>query len=128
MREICINYIIKHIDQSNYGHVIALGNKLDIKVLLFLLRKSKNGGTIRKNMLFMDPVFCFSFFVLYGTVRSQTGPKVTRVGSATEMKTDRSEFIFRSVMHEKKCMETDTNSYQSEFVPVSCKYPPVLLP
>ena len=24
-------------------------------------------------------------------------------------------------------METDTNSYQSEFVPVSCKYPLVLL-
>ena len=30
-------------------------------------------------------------------------------------------------MHKKKCMETDTNSNQSEFVPVSCKYPLVLL-
>ena len=26
-------------------------------------------------------------------------------------------------MHEKKCMETDTNSYRTEFVPVSCNYP-----
>ena len=26
-------------------------------------------------------------------------------------------------MNEKKCMETDANSFRSEFVPVSCKYP-----
>ena len=28
-------------------------------------------------------------------------------------------------MYETKCMESDTNSYRSEFVPVSCNYPPV---
>ena len=31
---ICIDYIIKHIDQSNYGHVIGLGYKLEIKELI----------------------------------------------------------------------------------------------
>ena len=76
-------------------------------VFIFLLRKSKNGIAIRRNMLFMDPV-CDSFFVLLmRTVRSQTGTKVTRVGLATKMKSDQSEFTFRSM----KCMETDTNSY-----------------
>ena len=34
-------------------------------------------------------------FLFY--MRIRTGTKVTRVGSATEMKSDRSEFIFRSV-------------------------------
>lgn len=33
VRGICINYIIKLIDQSNYGHVIGLGYKLQIKEL-----------------------------------------------------------------------------------------------
>ena len=37
------------------------------------------------------------FLFYMRTVRSQTGAKVTRVGSETEMKSDRSEFIFRSV-------------------------------
>ena len=37
------------------------------------------------------------FLFYMRTVRSQTGTKVTRVGSATEMKSDRSEFIFSSV-------------------------------
>ena len=58
-----------------------------VAVLLLLLRKSKNGGAIRKNMLFMDPVYDL-FFVHMRTVRSQTVTKVTRVGSATEMKSD----------------------------------------
>ena len=31
---ICIDYIIKHIDQSNLGHVIGLGYKLEIKELI----------------------------------------------------------------------------------------------
>ena len=53
--------------------------------VLILLRKSKNDGAIRRNMLFMDPV------------QSQTGTKVTRVGSATDMQSGRSEFIFRPV-------------------------------
>ena len=34
VRGICIDYIIKHIDQSNYGHVIGLSYKLDIKELI----------------------------------------------------------------------------------------------
>ena len=45
-------------------------------------------------MLFMD-LFPFPFPFYMGTVPSQTGTKVTRVGSVTEMKLDRSEFIFR---------------------------------
>ena len=31
------------------------------------------------------------------------------------------------VTQKKKCMEADTNSCQSEFVPVSCKYPLIQL-
>ncbi|KAM7450754.1 hypothetical protein ABFA07_001462 [Porites harrisoni] len=34
VRGICIDYIIKHIDQSNLGHVIGLGYKLEIKQLI----------------------------------------------------------------------------------------------
>ena len=34
MRGICVNYIIKHIDQSNYGHVFGLGYTLEIKELI----------------------------------------------------------------------------------------------
>ena len=40
---------------------------------------------------------------------------------------DRSEFVFRPVpckrMKRNVYMESDTNSYRSEFVPVSCIYP-----
>ena len=64
--------------------------------VLILLRKSKNDGAIWRNMLFMD-LFPFpSRFPFYmRMVQSQTGTKVTRVGSVTETKLDRSEFIFR---------------------------------
>ena len=34
VRGICIDYILKHIDQSNYGHMIGLGYKLEIKQLI----------------------------------------------------------------------------------------------
>ena len=91
--------------------------------VLILLRKSKNDGAIRRNMLFMDLVKdSFPFYMR--TVQSQTGTKVTRVGSATDTQSGRSEFIFRPVPCKriKKCMETDTNSYH-EFVQVSCNYP-----
>ena len=60
----------------------------------------------------------FSFYMR--TVRSQTGTKVTCVGSATEMKSDRSEFIFTAVpckRIKRNVWKTDTNSYRSEFVP-----------
>ena len=92
------NGSIPHINPSIEATSKSCLLMLLVAVFLFLLRKSKNGGAIRRNMLFMDPVWD-SFFVLYenGTVRSQTGTKVTRVRSATEMKSDRSEFIFRSV-------------------------------
>ena len=63
--------------------------------VLILLRKSKNDGAIRRNMLFMDPVWdSFPFYMR--TVQSQT-PKVTRVGPATNTQSGRSEFIFRPV-------------------------------
>ena len=64
--------------------------------VLILLRKSKNDGAIRRNMLFMDRVWdSFPFYMR--TVQSQTGTKVTRVGSATDTQSGRSEFIFRPV-------------------------------
>ena len=91
-----------------------------------LKKKNKNDGTIRRNMLFMDPVWdSFPFYMR--TVQSRTVTKITRVGSATDTRSDRSEFVFRPVpckrMKRNVCMESDTNSYRSEFVPVSCIYP-----
>ena len=66
-------------------------------MFLFLLRKSKKGGAIRRNVLFMDPVWD-SLFVLHVNGESQTGTRaVTRVGSATEMESDQTEFILRPV-------------------------------
>ena len=59
-----------------------------------LLRKSKNDGAIRRNMLFMVRD-SFPFYM--GSVQSRTGTEVTGFGSATETKSDRSEFIFRPV-------------------------------
>ena len=59
-------------------------------------------------------------------VQSGTGTKITRVGSAADTKSDRSEFVFRPVpckhMKRNVYMESDTNSYRSEFVPVSHIY------
>ena len=53
-------------------------------------------------MLFMDPVWdSFPFYMT--TVQSHTGTKITRVGSATDTKSDRSEFVFRPVPC--KCMK-----------------------
>ena len=39
------------------------------------------------------------------TVRNQTGTRISRLGAATETKTDRSEFIVRpgKLTHKKKC-------------------------
>ena len=62
----------------------------------FAKKKSKNDGAIRRNMLFMDPVWdSFPFYM--GTVQSRTGTKITRVGSATDTKSDRSESVFSPV-------------------------------
>ena len=47
-------------------------------------------------MLFMDPVWdSFPFYMR--TVQSRTITKITRVGSATDTRSDRSEFVFRPV-------------------------------
>ena len=53
VRGICIDYIIKHIDQSNYGHVIGLGYKLEIKELIEagVLFSAKNIGPQNINSL-----------------------------------------------------------------------------
>ena len=53
VRRICIDYIIKHIDQSNYGHVIGLGYKLQIKELIEagVLFSAKNLGPQNINSL-----------------------------------------------------------------------------
>ena len=68
------------------------------------------------------------FCLFVRKVRSQTGTKaakVTRVGSTTEIKSDRCEFIFRLVNAWK---EMYGDRYElKKFVPVSCKYPLVLL-
>ena len=63
-------------------------------------------------MLFMDPVFdSFPFYMR--TVQCRTCTKITRVGSATDTKSDRSEFVFRPVpcnrMKRNVYMESDTN-------------------
>ena len=116
------NGAIPHIYPSIEATSKACLLMLLVAVFLFLLRKRQNGGAKRRNMLLMDPVwdsfFCFTL-ERYGF---RTRTKVTRVGSATEMKSDWSELILRPVpckrMPEKKCMETDINSYRSEFVPV----------
>ena len=74
------------------------------------------------------------------TVQSQTGTKITHVGSATDTKSDRSEFIFRPVPCKRmkrnvwRAIRTHTGlspsrshaitsllSYRSETVPFSCK-------
>ena len=61
-------------------------------------------------MLFMDPVWdSFPFYMR--TVQSRTVTKITRVGSATDTKSDRSEFVFRPVpckrMKRNVYMESD---------------------
>jgi len=63
---------------------------------LILLRKGKNDAAIPRNMLFTDPVWdSFPFYMR--TVQSQTGTKIPPVGSATDTKSDRSEFVFGPV-------------------------------
>ena len=96
------NGAIPHINLSTYSIEATSKSSLlmlSITVCLFLPRKSKNGGAIRRNMLFIDPAWdSFPFYMR--TVRSQTGTKVTRVRSATETKSNWSEFIFRPVLCE----------------------------
>ena len=45
----------------------------------------------------MDPDVCDSFPFYMRPVQSRTGTKITRVGSATNTKSDRSEFVFRPI-------------------------------
>ena len=95
----------------------VIGNSVPI----FAKKKQKWWSQTKKHATY-GPGLRFVFLFYIRTVRFQTRTKVTRVGSAIEMKSDRSEFIFRPVpckrMPEKKCMETDINSYRSEFVSV----------
>ena len=58
-----------------------------VTVFPFLLRKSKNGGAIRRNILFMDPVWD-SFFVLYenGTVSDRHESNSCRVSDRDEVR------------------------------------------
>ena len=65
-------------------------------VPIFAKKKQKLWSHTKEHAIYgpgLRLVFCF----FMRTVRSQTGTKATRVGSVTEMKLDRSEFIFRSV-------------------------------
>ena len=97
--------------------LIVIGNSVPI----FAKKKQKWWSQTKKHATY-GPGLRFVFLFYIRTVRFQTRTKVTRVWSATEMKSDRSEFIFRPVpckrMPQKKCMETDINSYRSEIVPV----------
>ena len=98
-------WCIPHINRSTYSIEDTSKSCLHfllIAVFLFCQEKAKNDGAIRRNMLFMDPVWDL-FPVYMRTVQSQTSTKVTRVGSATDTKSDWSEFIFRPVPCE--CMK-----------------------
>ena len=122
---------IPHIKRSIYSIEATSKSCLQLFIAVFLFclkkkKKSKNDGAIRRNMLFMDPVWdSFPFYMR--TVQSRTVTKITRVGSATDTRSDRSEFVFRPIpckrMKRNVYMGSDTNSYRSEFVPVSCIYP-----
>ena len=68
-----------------------------VLILLKEKKKSKNDGAIRRNRLSMDPDVCDSFPFYMRPVQSRTGTKITRVGSATDTKSDRSEFVFSPV-------------------------------
>ena len=120
---------IPHIKRSIYSIEATSKSSLQLFIAVFLLCKKKQkwwSHTKKLNMLFMDPVWdSFPFYMR--TVQSRTVTKITRVGSATDTRSDRSEFVFRPVpckrMKRNVYMESDTNSYRSEFVPVSCIYP-----
>ena len=120
---------IPHIKRSIYSTEATSKSCLQLFIAVFLLCKKKQkwwSHTKKLNMLFMDPVWdSFPFYMR--TVQSRTVTKITRVGSATDTRSDRSEFVFRPVpckrMKRNVYMESDTNSYRSEFVPVSCIYP-----
>ena len=100
-------------------------------VPIFANKKQKRWSHSKEHAIY-GPGLRFFFVLMYmRTVRSQTGTKVTRVGSATEMKSDRSEFIFRPIQckHMKRNVwrpirtHTGLSSSQSH----ARKYPLVLL-
>ena len=86
----------KHIFNWSYFQVLFT---VIHRSVLILQWKSKTHGAIQRNMLFMDPVWdSFPFCMRRPrTVQSQTGTKITRVRSATDTNSDRSEFVFRPV-------------------------------
>ena len=93
------NGAITHINRSIYSIETTSKSCLQLFIAVFLFcekKKSKNDGAIRRNMLFMDPVWdSFPFYMR--TVQSRTGTKISRVRSATDTKSDRSEFVFRPI-------------------------------
>ena len=100
-------------------------------VPIFANKKQKRWSHSKEHAIY-GPGLRFFFVLMYmRTARSQTGTKVTRVGSATEMKSDRSEFIFRPIQckHMKRNVwrpirtHTGLSSSQSH----ARKYPLVLL-
>ena len=90
---------IPHIKRSIYSIEATSKSCLQLFIAVFLLCKKKQkwwSHTKKLNMLFMDPVWdSFPFYMR--TVQSQTGTKITLVGSATDTKSDCSEFVFRPV-------------------------------
>ena len=82
------NGAIPHINQSIYSIEATSKSCLQllIAVFLFCWEKAK----------MMDPVWD-SFLFYLRTVQSQTRMTATRVGLVTDMKSDRSEFIFKPV-------------------------------
>ena len=70
-------------------------------VQLYFAKKSKNDGAIYMKKHAIYGWDSFPFYMR--TVHSRTGTKITLVGSVTEMKSDRSEFIFRPA--QSKCIK-----------------------
>ena len=81
----------KHIFNWSYFQVLFT---VIYSSVLILLKKSKTDGAIRRNMLFMDPVWdSFPFYIR--TVQSRTCAKIT-VADPTRSQTALSSFLGRS--------------------------------
>ena len=90
---------IPHINRSkhifNWSYFQVLFTVIYSSILILLKKKQKWWSHSKKHAI-MDLVWdSFPFYMR--TVQSQTGTKITLVGSATDTKSDCSEFVFRPV-------------------------------
>ena len=110
----------KHI--FNWSSFQVLFTVFHSSVLILLKKKRKNNVAIQRNIVFCGPALRFASFYMR-TVQSRTCTKVTRVGSATDTKPGRSEFIFRPVTC--KCMKSSSSSRSYVITP---KQSPSMIP